>query len=205
MKMPKPWMLGLGAVLLPQGAGAADRLPPIPPSQYDAAQQQAAQAFQSERKAPLTGPFLTMMYSPEVMTRARAMGDYLRYKSGIGNTLSELVIILVARDWTQDYEWSVHAPIAAKAGIEQDVIDAIRDGRRPAKMSGDEEIIYDFTTELLQERRVSDATFDRAAKRFGKPAIIDLIGVVGYYSLNAMMLNVAQFKPNNGTTIPHFP
>jgi 4-carboxymuconolactone decarboxylase len=139
------------------------------------------------------------------MSRARAMGDYLRYKSGIGNTLSELVILVTARDWGQDYEWSVHAPIAAKAGIEPEVVAAIRDGRRPEAMSRDEAIVYDFTIELLHNKRVSDPTFASAEARFGKPAVIDLVGIIGYYTFNAMELNTARYRPKDGTALPHFP
>jgi 4-carboxymuconolactone decarboxylase len=98
-------------------AGAQQRLPDIPPAQYDAEQKKAAVEFESARKVPLSGPFQVMMYSPEVMSRARAMGDYLRYHSAIGNTLSELVILITARTWSQGYEWSAHQPIAVKAGI----------------------------------------------------------------------------------------
>jgi hypothetical protein len=82
------------------------------------------------------------------MNMARAMGDYLRYHSAIGNTLSELVVLITAREWSQDYEWYVHYPIALKAGVAKDIADAIADGRRPTGMSADEEIVYDFTTEL---------------------------------------------------------
>jgi len=146
-----------------------------------------------------------MMYSPPVMTRARAMGDYLRYASGIGNTLSELAILVTARDWGQDYEWSTHAPIAAKAGIKPETIAAIREGRRPDGISRDEAIVYDFATELLHNKGVSDATFKAAESRWGKAAVVDLVGIVGYYSFNAMMLNTARYKPKDGVSIPHFP
>ena len=94
-------------------AAAQSRLPTIPPEQYTDQQKQAAADFLATRRVPVFGPFEPLMYSPEVMSQARAMGDYLRYKSGIGNTLSELVILVTARAWTQDYEWYVHAPIAA--------------------------------------------------------------------------------------------
>src|SRR5471032_850368 len=119
------------ALLLTAPAGAQSRLPDIPPAQYDADQKKAAEEFQAARKAPLSGPFQTMMYSPEVMSRARAMGDYFRYHSAIGNVLSELVILITAREWGQDFEWSVHAPIAAKAGIKPEIIAAIKEGRHP--------------------------------------------------------------------------
>jgi 4-carboxymuconolactone decarboxylase len=146
------------------------------------------------------------MHSPEVMSQARAMGDYLRYKSAIGNTLSELVILITAREWTQDYEWYVHQPIALKAGIKPEIVDAIRDGRRPAGMSEDEEIVYDFSTELHKSKRVSDATFARADKRFGKTGVVDLVGVNTYYTLLAMHLNVARYQmPKDGKPLPRFP
>jgi 4-carboxymuconolactone decarboxylase len=198
--------IGLAAILLSPGAALAEeRLPTIPPSQYTPAQREAADAYLAARKVPMSGPFEPMLYSPEMMTRTRAMGDYLRYKSGIGNTLSEFVILITAREWSQDYEWSIHAPIAAKAGIAPAVIAAIRDGRRPTSMSEDETTLYDFVTELLRDKRVSDPTFDRAAKRFGRPAVVDLVGIVGYYALNAMVLNVARFKAPDGTVLPRFP
>ena len=103
-------------------ARAQDRLPTIPPADYTPAQRQAAADFLAARKTPVFGPFEPLMYSPEVMTLARSMGDYLRYKSGVGTTLSELAILITAREWSQDYEWQVHAPIAAKAGVPEAVI-----------------------------------------------------------------------------------
>jgi 4-carboxymuconolactone decarboxylase len=193
------------AAMLCASAAAQQRLPTIPPAQYNEAQKQAAAEFLAARKYAVQGPFEPMMYSPPVMSRARAMGDYLRYASGIGNTLSELAILITAREWGQDYEWSAHAPIAAKMGIKPEKIAAIREGRRPDAMSQDEAIVYDFASELLRNKSVSDATFQAAERRFGKPAVVDLVGIVGYYTFNAMMLNTARYKPGDGTAIPHFP
>ena len=134
------------------------------------------------------------------------MGDYLRYDSAIGNTLSELAILITAREWTQDYEWYVHAPIALKAGIKADIVDAISEGRRPAAMSDDEEIVYEFTTELYRNKRVSDRTFARAEKRFGKKGVVDLIGLDGYYTMLAMQLNAARYElPRDGKKLSRFP
>ena len=125
---------------------AQQRLPTIAPEQYSADQKKAAEQFMATRKVPVFGPFEPMMHSPEVMSMARSMGDYLRYHSAIGNSLSELVILVTSREWSQDFEWYVHHPIALKAGIAKDITDAIADGRRPVGMSADEEIAYDFTT-----------------------------------------------------------
>ena len=194
------------ALLLTGPAGAQSRLPDIPPAQYDADQKKAAEEFQAARKAPLSGPFQTMMYSPEVMSRARAMGDYLRFHSAIGNTLSELVILITARAWSQGYEWSAHQPLALKAGISRDIVDAIAEGRRPTTMSADEEIAYDFTMELQNNKGVSDTTYAKAEKRWGKKGAVDIAGVSGYYTFLALQLNMArQPVPANGPPLPRFP
>jgi 4-carboxymuconolactone decarboxylase len=194
------------AFLFATAAKAQDRLPTIPPEKYSDAQRKAAEDFLAARKVPVFGPFEPLMHSPEVMSQARAMGDYLRYKSAIGNTLSELVILITAREWTQDYEWYVHQPIALKAGIKAEIIDAIRDGRRPVGMSEDEETVYDFSTELHKNKRVSDATFARADKRFGKTGVVDLVGITSYYTLLAMQLNTARYRmPKDGIPLPRLP
>ena len=183
-------MLAFGGV----GALAQERLPTIPPAQYTDDQKQAAADFETARKGPVFGPFEPLMHSPQVMTLARSMGDYLRFHSALGNTLSELVILVVAREWTQDFEWWYHYPIALKAGISKDVADAIADGRRPTGMSADEEMVYDYTVELLKNKRVADVTFNRVKTRFGTKGVVDLNGIAGYYSFLAMQLNSAQYK-----------
>lgn len=192
--------------MLASVAYAEERLPTIPPSQYTPDQKKAADDFEAARKAPVFGPFEPLMHSPQVMTLARSMGDYLRYQSSIGNTLSELVILVTAREWTQDFEFTFHRPIAVKAGIRADIADAIADGRRPAGMNADETMIYDFATELMHNRRVSDTTFDRVKARFGTKGVVDATGIVGYYTFLAMQLNVAQYRnPNDPSRLPRLP
>jgi 4-carboxymuconolactone decarboxylase len=183
-------------------ARAAERLPTLPPAQYTEEQKQAAADFEAARKAPVFGPFEPMMYSPQMMSTARAMGDYLRYKSAIGNTLSELVILMTARAWTQDFEWFYHYPIALKAGIRKQLADDIAVGRRPAAMSPGEETVFDFTSELLRNKQVSDATFERAKSRLGTNGVVDMTGLVGYYTLLAMQLNVAHYPAADGKKLP---
>ena len=194
------------AALAVSAAHAADRLPTIAPDNYTDEQKKAAEEFVAARKVPVFGPFEPLMHSPQVMNQARAMGDYLRYHSAIGNTLSELAILITAREWSQDYEWHVHHPIALKAGIKPEIADAIADGRRPAGMSDDEQIVYDFSTELHRNKRVSDATFARAEKRFGKKGVVDLTGINAYYTLLAMQMNVAQYQvPKDARRLSRFP
>lgn len=208
MRRSHPLVASLFVVLVLGGhpARAEDRLPTIAPAQYNDEQKQAAAEFLTARKVPVFGPFEPLMHSPQVMSQARSMGDYLRYKSALGNTLSELVILVTAREWTQDYEWYVHHPIALKAGIKPEVADAIAEGRRPAGMSEDEEIVYDYTTELARTKQVSNKTFERAKARFGAKGVVDLTGIAGYYTLLAMQLNAAQYQiPKDGKKLPRLP
>jgi 4-carboxymuconolactone decarboxylase len=196
----------LATILAVAPALAQQRLPTIPPAQYDEEQKKVAAEFLATRKTPVFGPFEPMMHSPQVMNLARATGDYLRYHSSIGNTLSELVILITAREWSQDFEWSVHYPIALEAGIAKEVADAIADGRRPSGMSADEETVYDFATELHRTRRVSDPTYARAERRFGNKGIVDITGICGYYSSLAMQLNVARYPvPGDAPRLSRFP
>ena len=190
--------IALLSSLLAVAAQAQDRLPTIPPAQYTVEQNQAAADFQSARKLPVFGPFEPLMYSPQLLSRARAMGDYLRYESALGHALTELAILITAREWTQDYEWAVHYPIALKAGIARECANDIAAGRRPTTLSPDEKTVFDFVHELLKNRQVSDATFQRAQFRFGSKGVVDMTGIVGYYSLLAMQLNVAKYPPVTG-------
>ena len=195
-----------GALAIAFSACAADRLPTIDPAKYNADQKQAAEDFLAARKVPVFGPFEPLMYSPQLMTQARSMGDYLRYKSAIGNTLSEFVILLTAREWTQDYEWYVHHPIALKSGIKPEVAAAIAEGRRPQGMSDDEEIVYAYVSELQRNHQVSDASFERARARFGEKGVLDIGGIVGYYTLLAIELNAARYAiPADGKPLPRLP
>lgn len=205
--LPGAMLITTAMLITPQGFAQQppQRLPTIAPDQYTAAQKKASEEFMAARKTPVFGPFEPMMYSPDVMSMARAMGDYLRYHSSLGNTLSELVILITAREWSQGYEWSLHCPIAIKAGIPKSVADAIGEGRRPAAMSADEAIVYDFTTELLKNKGVSDTTFNRAEQRFGRQGVVDMAAISGYYAFLAMQLNLARYPVGDGPRLARLP
>lgn len=179
-----------------------DRLPPIAAEKMTADQTKAAEEFAAGRGHGVSGPFAVMLRSPEVMLRAKAMGDYLRFRNVLPKRVSEMVILITAREWTQQYEWAYHYTLALEAGVTRDVADAIADGRRPGSMAADEAAAYDFSLELHKNRRVSDATYARALALFGEQGIVDLIGVNGYYSFLAMMMNVARTAPPPGKVAP---
>jgi 4-carboxymuconolactone decarboxylase len=181
---------------------AADRLPPIPPAQMTDAQSKAAAEFTVIRNgAGLSGPFFPLLRSPELMVRASALGEYLRYRSALPPRLSEFVILLTAREWDQQYEWNAHYELARRAGVSAEMAGAIADGRRPAGMAADHEALYDFCDELLRTKAVSDQTYQRAVALFGEQGVVDTVGIVGYYSMLAMVLNTAR-TPTGTSTAP---
>lgn len=178
-----------------------ERLGAVPTDKLTAQQRAAIEAFKKDRRgAEVFGPFVPMLWSPEAMVRAGALGDYLRYRSAYPPALSEFIILLVARHWSQQFEWSVHCPIALKAGIDRSIVDAIAEGRRPQTMSEEQEILYDFCTELIRNRGVSDPTYARVLSRFGEKGVVDATCMVGYYTLLAMVLNTARTPPEPGVT-----
>jgi 4-carboxymuconolactone decarboxylase len=188
------------ALLTPMTAIAQDRLPPIPAAQLTELQKQAMSEFAAARGGEVSGPFMPLLRSPELMNRARAMGDYLRFKSALPPRLSEFVILLTAREWTQQYEWEAHSKLALKAGVTADTVDAIAQGRRPEHLTEDEAILYDLSTELQHHKSVSDATYARALSRYGEQGVIDAVGITGYYTLLAMVLNTARTPLPAGRT-----
>lgn len=190
----------LSAVAMP--ARAQDRMPPIAPDKYTDAQKKAAEEFAGGRGYDVRGPFVPLIRSPEVMLRAKAMGDHLRFKSVLAPRISEMIILITAREWTQQYEWVAHHDIAIKAGLRNEIADAIADGRRPADMAEDEEAAYDMSIEIQRTKRVSDATWARAVAKFGEQGVIDLLGINGYYTLLAMTMNAARTSLPAGVAEP---
>jgi 4-carboxymuconolactone decarboxylase len=178
--------------LLSAPAAAQDRMPPIPADKLTEAQKRAAETFAEGRGYQIRGPFVPLIRSPEVMLRAKAISDYLRFKNTLDQRLVEMLILITAREWTQQYVWNSHYPQALKAGLKREIADAIADGRRPTGMAEDEETAYDLAVEILRLKRVSDASYGRAVDRFGEQGVIDLLGVVGYYNFLAIVMNTTR-------------
>lgn len=178
------------------------RMPPIAEADMTAEQRMAAEEFRAGRGYAVHGPFSVMLRSPEVMLRAMAMGDYLRFRNVLPKRVGEMVILIAAREWTQQFEWTYHYKHALEAGLPKATANAIADGRRPDAMAEDEAGAYDFSIELHRGKSVSDATYARAFALFGERGIIDLIGISGYYSFLAMMMNVARTPVDAAGTEP---
>jgi 4-carboxymuconolactone decarboxylase len=169
-----------------------ERLRPIPPSDLSDAQRRAAQGVIDGPRGALYGPFVPLLRSPELLENAQRMGEYLRYRSAIGVRLSELAILVTARQWNQGVEWAIHAPIAAQVGVPPAVISAIAHRVRPEQMLVDEAVVHDFCIELHQDKGVSDATYADAVALFGEQGVVDLMGLNGYYTFLAMVMNTAR-------------
>ncbi len=185
-------MLMLSASLvLAVSAPAQERLPMIPDDKLTDAQKKAVAGMQGGSFG-VGGPFVALLREPKLAEQAVAMATYFRNEGVLGTKLTEFVIMLAARDWTQQFEWTAHYSRALKSGLKQETVDAIADGRRPAGMPEDEEIVYDFWTELNHNKSVSDATYARAVKKFGEAGVVSITALNGYYMMLAMVLNVAR-------------
>ena len=145
------------------------------------------------------GPFNVLLRSPEMGDLAQQFGASTRFKTSIPAKLNELAIIITARYWTSQYEWQAHHRAALQAGLSPAITDAIAQGSRPAGMQKDEEAVYNFCSELLNTKQVSDATFNAAKDAFGERGVVDLIGVMGWYHTVSMLLNTDRYPVPEGT------
>lgn len=178
-----------------------DRLPPLSPDSLDAAQRAAADELISGPRKGVKGPFIPLLRSPELLARVQKLGEYLRFHSALSPRVSEFATLLVARHHTQQFEWHVHVPLALKAGTRPDTIAALQAGRRPEGMDDEEACVHDFALELLQQLGVGDATYAAALQRFGERGVVDLTGLIGYFAMVSMVLNMAHTPPERATGV----
>jgi 4-carboxymuconolactone decarboxylase len=172
-----------------------DRMPPLPADKMTDAQRKAAEEMIAGPRKGVKGPFVPLLRSPELMDRLQKVGEYLRFQSSLEQRISEFIMLVVSREWSQHFEWFVHVPLGRKAGISGDTIAALAEGRRPSDMSESEAVVYDFCEELLRTRGVSETTYRRAVMRFGENGVIDILGVAGYFTTVSMIMNVAHTPP----------
>jgi 4-carboxymuconolactone decarboxylase len=181
---------------------AQDRMPSIPADKMTEAQKKAAADFAGARSSAPTGPFGVLLRVPELMDLGLKWRQHVQFRSVLDQRLTELAILIAAREWTQQYEWNAHAQAAIQAGVKPDILAALADGRRPEHMADDETILYDLCTELHRNHSVSDATYARALAKFGEPGIVEATSIEGYYTLLAMVMNTARTALPNGAKPP---
>jgi 4-carboxymuconolactone decarboxylase len=179
-----------------------DRMPPLERAAMTEVQRKVADELAAGPRGGVKGPFIPLLRSPELMDRLQKVGEYLRFQSSLEPRVSEFVMCIVSRQWTQQFEWAVHAPLARKAGVDGATIEALAAGARPEKMAKDETVAYDFCAELERNHGVSEATYRRAVEQFGERGLMDLIGLIGYFSTVSMVMNIAHTPPPKADVTP---
>src|SRR2546423_4897805 len=144
-------------------------------------QQAVFDAIAAPRGGVVPIPFHVLLESPELALLTQALGAFCRYRTGFAPKLSELMVLIVAAHWDAEYEFSLHTPIAAKEGVPEAVIDAIRAHKKPNFDDPEMKLIYDFATTFFAKNDVPDPLFDEAVATFGKRCVVELAGVLGYY------------------------
>ena len=167
------------------------RIPELARDELDASAQQTYDEIFAARGS-MAGPFGVWMHSPEFTRRATQLGEFLRYHTGLAPRLSELVILITARCQQSEVEWSIHEPLARKAGLTAEVIEALRTDATPDFSAPDEQAIYAFCTQLHQTHRVEEKVFQQLVQVLGSKAAVEITGLCGYYTMVAMTLNAFQ-------------
>lgn len=164
------------------------RLPPLDPETLTSRQREVYQAILGSARHSVEGPLRAWLASPDLADRAQSLGLKCRFGSSLAGSLSELAILTVAAHWRSEFEWHAHAPLALQAGLSDAVIEALRVGSAPPFANDAEAIVHAFAAELLTQHTVSEPTFDAARTRFKDEGMVDLVGILGYYTLIAMTI-----------------
>ncbi len=176
------------------------RLEPLKPEEMSEDQKIIADEIIASR-GKIAGPFIPWLRNAELADSNRKLGSFCRFNTSLSPRLSEFIILIVARKWNIYLEWQVHKSIAIEAGMSSDIIEALRVGVDPLFINKDEEIIYKFCYELLENKCVSDKVYGLALREFGSSMIVDIVAIVGYYCNVAMTLNAFEISPENGDKI----
>jgi 4-carboxymuconolactone decarboxylase len=180
------------------------RLPDIPPAQMTPPQRALRDAICSGPRGQkaMGGPFAVWLHAPEFGDLAQRLGAHCRYGTALPPRLSEFAILVTAQLWRAQYEWFAHAPIAERAGVKAATIRALQAGRTPTAAPDDERAIYDLIRELYDTKRVSDRSYARVNALLGDAGTVELVGILGYYTLVAMSLNVFRSPLPDGEEPP---
>ena len=169
-----------------------DRMPPIPAEQMTEAQKKVAAEIAAGPRGRVEGPYWPILRSPGFAGCIQNVGAYFRYHCTLERRLNEMAALIAARSWSQQFVWDVHILQALDAGLKAEIAQAIAEGRRPGGMDEQEATLWDVCAELLATKGLSDPTYAKAVAAFGESGVIDVLGILGYYSTLAMIMNVAR-------------
>jgi 4-carboxymuconolactone decarboxylase len=178
------------------------RLPDFSPDDLSPEARRVHDTILAGPRGHVIGPLRVWLTSPKLAERAQALGEFCRFNSSLAPHLSELAILVMAAAWKASFEWWAHAALARKAGVPDAVLEAIRAGQPPALSDDQSRAVYAFAHELLATKKVSDATYQQAVTALGTQSVVDLVGILGYYSLVSMTLNVFEVALPPGVEEP---
>jgi len=176
-----------------------DRFKPLTYDQLTPEQKTMVEHLFAGERGGMNGPFNVLLRSPEMGDLAQKLGAQLRFHSTLTAKQRELAIIITARYWTAQYEWTAHRQLALKAGITPAAADAIAAGKKPPSLEPDQEVVYNFCNEMLHTKQVSDGTYKAAVDKLGERGVVDLTALVGYYQFVSMILNLDRYPLPDGT------
>jgi 4-carboxymuconolactone decarboxylase len=188
----------------PAGKMQPTRLPPIPPDDMTPAQRALMESISSGPRGQfkMSGPFYCYLHAPGFGELAQKLGAHCRFGTSIPPRLSEFAILVTAQQWKSQYEWAAHAGIAAQKGVKPETIRDLQAGRAPKKAPRDEQALYAFAKELYRDKRVSSPTYKKMHKLLGDAGMVELVGLLGYYAMVAMTLDVFRMPVAEGTPLP---
>lgn len=180
------------------------RLPALAMDQLTFDQQAIVEAIKTGPRGRFNneGPFAAFLHAPAYGQLAQALGGHLRYHTSVPPRLKEFAILCTGRFWKAQYEWHAHAAIALKQGVKEATIRDLKAGSLPKSAPRDELAIYAFVKELYATRRVSNTTYARVHKLLGDNGMVELVGILGYYALISMTLNVFRMPLPEGEPAP---
>jgi 4-carboxymuconolactone decarboxylase len=171
-------------------------------SEMNPAQKRVHDQIVAGKRGRFGGPFQLLIRAPEICEYASKLGEHLRWGTSLPDRLSELAIITTARFWRAQYEWYAHAPLAEKAGVPAAAIEAIRTGGTPVFTAKDEALVYRICSELFRTQRLSEGSFNEAVTAFGEQGLVEIIAIIGYYTLIGNTLNAFQVALPEGEAVP---
>jgi 4-carboxymuconolactone decarboxylase len=166
------------------------RLPVLQVENLTSEQKRIYDEIAGVRHGVVRGPFPIWLRIPEIADRANQLGNVLRANGKLDKRLFELMVLIVARRWSAQYEWYAHASSALKEGLSPETVEAIQHRRRPESLREDEQLIYDVITELADTGTLNQPSYDRALAALGHDLLIELITAAGFYTMIALVLNV---------------
>jgi 4-carboxymuconolactone decarboxylase len=178
------------------------RLPDLDEATLTPEQREVYERIKSGPRGVVVGPLQVWLTSPALAQRAQELGAFCRYHTSFPPRLSELAILVTGAHWRAGFEWATHAPIGLQAGLQPTLVEAVRQGTRPEGMTDEEAAVHDFAVELQQAKFVSAETFSRAERVLGRPALVELVGILGYYTLISMTINAFEVPLPPGAEDP---